>query len=53
MITFDPVKQDPLPWMKGYLDTSSLQVAPQEQENINYQSGIVDMNDLDGFSFKF
>jgi ribonucleoside-diphosphate reductase beta chain len=52
-INFEPVKHDPLPWMKGYLDTSALQVAPQEMEQINYQTGIVDMNDLEGFSFKF
>lgn len=53
LIAFEPVKQDPLPWMKDYLDTSSLQVAPQEMENINYQSGVVDMDTLEGFKFSF
>ena len=39
--------------LKDYLDTSSLQVAPQEMENINYQSGVVDMDTLEGFKFSF
>jgi ribonucleoside-diphosphate reductase beta chain len=46
-----PSVKNPIPWMKNYLDTSTLQVAPQEVEQINYVQGQIDKADLDTFEF--
>lgn len=45
---------DPLPWMKTYLSSDNVQVAPQEVELSSYLTGAIDSNlsadDLSGFS---
>lgn len=47
-----PNVKNPLPWMSNYLDLSNLQVAPQEAEIVNYQTGQIDKSDLDKFDFE-
>jgi ribonucleoside-diphosphate reductase beta chain len=49
-----PTTKDPLPWMRSYLISDNVQVAPQESEITSYVSGAIDMNisddALSGFS---
>jgi ribonucleoside-diphosphate reductase beta chain len=49
-----PTTKDPLPWMRSYLVSDNVQVAPQESEITSYVSGAIDMNisddALSGFS---
>ena len=37
------VKKDPLPWMKHYLSSSDVQVAPQETEISSYLTADLDV----------
>jgi ribonucleoside-diphosphate reductase beta chain len=39
-----PTTKDPLPWMRSYLSSDNVQVAPQESEITSYVSGAIDMN---------
>jgi ribonucleoside-diphosphate reductase beta chain len=48
---FPVVKSNPLPWMDTWLNTGSMQVAPQEIEQINYQSGIIDTTNVGKLTF--
>jgi ribonucleoside-diphosphate reductase beta chain len=43
-----PTTKDPLPWMRSYLISDNVQVAPQESEITSYVSGAIDMNIGDG-----
>lgn len=44
-VPFDPPKEEPLPWLRKYLNEDGAdQVAPQEEELTNYQEGNLDMN---------
>ena len=53
MMNFEKIRSNPLPWMDNWLNTGSMQVAPQESEIINYLTGGVDMVDLDEYEFDF
>jgi ribonucleoside-diphosphate reductase beta chain len=48
-----PVVKNPIPWMSNYLETSSVQTAPQESELINYTQGTIDNSNLNEFTFEF
>ena len=42
---FPEVKKDPLPWMKHYLSSSEVQVAPQETEISSYLTADLDISE--------
>jgi ribonucleoside-diphosphate reductase beta chain len=50
-----PLKDHPLPWVEFYLDSTMVQVAPQERDNGNYRVGQVDgdVSDVDFDDFDF
>lgn len=47
VMDFPVVRSNPLPWINRWLNTAALQVAPQESEQINYQAGKINLNDVD------
>lgn len=49
-MNFPIIKSNPLPWMDNWLNTGKMQSAPQEIDNINYQSGILDHSGDDDLS---
>jgi ribonucleoside-diphosphate reductase beta chain len=51
-LTFPIVKSNPLPWMDNWLNTGSMQSAPQEIQQINYQTGALDVSDADISDFE-
>lgn len=50
-IDFNYAKSNPIPWIDKYLNSSMIQVAPQERQIINYRvgstGGEVDLSDID------
>lgn len=46
-VSFEIIKQDPLPYMKGWINISKTQKSPQEEDPNQYKLNIVERNDHD------